>query len=72
MKIFFKKTFQRKLKKLEEVLIKFLSENGLKFLETEIPDEWTYLFKELAYTYQYFNSPDEYQNPDNFVKKRLL
>ena len=39
-------------------------------MKREFPDKWQYLNKKLAYSYQYFNSIDDYQKPvANFKKE---
>ena len=49
-----------------------MSENALKILKTEIPDnKWKYLTKKLAYLYEYCNSLDEYQKPVDNLKKKI-
>ena len=41
----------------------------------EFPDKWKYLFKKLAYPYEYFNCIEDYQKPvdksknEDFFKK---
>ena len=47
-----------------------MGERDLKFLKTEFPDsKWKYLIKNLAYPYELFNSLDDYQKPDDNLKK---
>ena len=38
-------------------------------METEIPDKWKYLTKNLAYPYEYFNSIEDYRKPVDKLKK---
>ena len=44
-------------------------EDDFKILKKEFPDKWRYLYKKLAYPYQYFNSIDEYKKPVDNLKK---
>ena len=39
-------------------------------MKKEFPDKWQYLNKKLAYSYQYFNSIDDYKKPVNDLKKK--
>ena len=50
-------------------LVKNLDEDDFKILKKEFPDKWQYLYKKLAYPYQYFNSIDDYKKPVNNLKK---
>ena len=50
-------------------LVKNLEEDDFKILKKGFPDKWQYLNKKLAYTYQYFNSINDYQKPVNNLKK---
>ena len=50
-------------------LMKNLDVDDFKVLKKEFPDKWQYLFKKLAYPYQYFNTIDDYQKPVNNLKK---
>ena len=53
-----------------EKLVKNLDEDDFKILKKEFPDKWQNLNKKLAYSYQYFNSIDDYKKPvDNLMKK---
>ena len=38
-------------------------------METGFSDKWKILSKNLAYPYEYFNSPDDYQKPVNNLRK---
>jgi len=47
-----------------------MGENNLKILKTEFPDNnWKYLTQKLAYSYEFFNSLDDYQKPMDNIKK---
>ena len=46
-----------------------MGENDLKILKIEFPDKWKYLTKKLAYSYENFNSIDDYQKSINKFKK---
>ena len=50
-------------------LVKSLDEDDFKILKKEFPDKWQFLNKKLAYSYQYFNSIDDYQKPVDSFKK---
>ena len=57
-------------KELEEALLNYMGENDLKLLKTEFLDnKWKYLTKKIAYSFEYFNSIDDYQKPVNNLKK---
>ena len=48
-----RKYYPNKIIKLEEALLKYIGENDLKILKTEIPDnKWKYFTKKLAYPYE--------------------
>ena len=64
-----KKDYPEEIKKLEEALLDYMGENDLKILKTGFPDKWKFLFKKLAYPYEYFNSIDDYQKPVDNLKK---
>ena len=64
-----KKDYPEEIKNLEEALLDYMGENGLKILKTEFPNKWKCLTKKLAYPYEYFNSIDDYQKPVNNLKK---
>ena len=50
-----------------------MNEVDFNVLETEFPDKWKYLTKNLAYPYENFNSIDEYQKPvDNLRKEEFF
>ena len=67
------KDYPEEILKLEEALLKFLGENDLKTLKTELPDKWKYLTKKTAYPCEYFFSIDDYQRPlDNIKKEDFL
>ena len=51
-------------------LVKNFEEDDFKNLKKEFPDRWQYLFKKLAYPYQYFNSINDYQKPFDNLKKK--
>ena len=51
-------------------LVKKLDVDDFKILKKEFPDKWQYLNKMLAYPYQYFNNIDDYQKPDDNLKKK--
>ena len=38
-------------------------------MKEKLPDKSLYLYKNLAYTYEYFNSIDDYKKPVNDMKK---
>ena len=66
----FKKDYRDKIEKLEEALLNYNGENDPKILKTEFADnEWKYLTKKLAYSYEFFNSIDDYQNSVDKLKK---
>ena len=46
-----------------------MGENDPKFLKTELPDEWKYLTKKIAYPFEFFNSIDDYEKPVYNLKK---
>ena len=50
-----KKDFPEEIRNLEEALNNYISENDLKFLKKEVPDEWKYLSKKIAYLYESSN-----------------
>ena len=64
-----KEDYPDKIKKLEEVLPNFIGENDLKHLKTGFPDKWIFLTKNIANPYEYFNNIDDYQKPDDNLKK---
>ena len=41
-------------------------------LKKKFPDDWQYLNKKLTYTYQYFNTIDDYQKRVNNLTKEDL
>ena len=49
-----------------------MGENDLKILKTECPDKWKYLAKKLAFPYEQFNSLDDFQKPDDNLKKEYF
>ena len=38
-------------------------------MKKKFPDKWQFLFKKLAYPYQYFNGINDYQKPVDNLKK---
>ena len=70
-----KKDLQMKFKNFEEAPNCYISENDLKNLRTEIPVNWKYLGKNIAYPFGYFDIIDDYQTPvfnlkaDHFLSK---
>ena len=65
-----KNDYPDKIVELEEASLDYMGENDLKILKTEFADKWEILAKKLAYTYEYFNSVDDYHKPvDNLMKK---
>ena len=46
-----------------------MGEDDPKILKIEFPDKWKYLTKKLAYSYENFNSIDDYQKSINKFKK---
>ena len=50
-------------------LVQNLDEDDFKLLKKEFPDKWQYLYKKLAYPYEYFNIIDDYKQPVNNLKK---
>ena len=64
-----KTDYPDKIKNLEEALLNYMGENYLKILKTEFPDKWKHSTKKLAYSYEYFNSIDDYQKPVEILKK---
>ena len=64
-----KKDYPNEIENLEEALLNYMGENGLKLLKTGFPDKWKYLTKKLAYPYEYFDSIDDYQKPLDNLKK---
>ena len=50
-------------------LVKNLDEDNFKILKKEFPDKWQYLNKKLAYSYEYFNSIDDYKKSVHILKK---
>ena len=67
---YLKKNYPIEIEKLEEILLKYIGENDLKLLKTELPDKWKYLTENLAYIYEYFNSIDDYKKPVDNLKKK--
>ena len=65
-----KKDFPDKIKNLEEALLIYMGENDQRILKTEFADRWKYPTKKLAYTYELFNSIDDYQKPVDNLKKK--
>ena len=55
-----KKDYPDRVRNLEEALLDYRGENNLKILKTGFPVGWNYLTKKLAYSYEYFNSIDDY------------
>ena len=43
--------------------------NDLKRLKLEFPDKWKYLTEKLAYSYEYFNTINDFENPVVTLKK---
>ena len=64
-----KKDYPEEIKNLEEALLDYMGENDLKIIKTGFPDKWKFLTKKLAYSYEYFNSIDDYQKSVNKFKK---
>ena len=64
-----KKHYPNEINNLEEALLNYMGENDLKKLKTGFPDKWNYLTKKLAYSYEYFNSINDYQKLVNNLKK---
>ena len=64
-----KKNYPNKIENSEEALLNYLGENDLKILKTGFPDKWKYLTEKLAYPNENFNSIDDYQKPDDNLKK---
>ena len=67
--------FPDEIEELEKAFNNCLSENDpkiLKILKAEIPDEWRYFCKNLAYVFGCFNSIIDYQKPVNNLEKGLL
>ena len=54
--------------KLEKI-VKNLDEDDFKILKKEFPDKWQYLNKKLAYSYESFNSIDDYKKPVDKLEK---
>ena len=50
-------------------LVKNLNEDDFEILKVEFRDKWQHLVKKLAYPYDYFNSIDDYQKPDDNLEK---
>ena len=50
-------------------MVKNLDEDDFKILKKEFPNKWQYLKKMLAYSYEFFNSIDEYKKPVINLKK---
>ena len=50
-------------------LVEKLDVDNFIILKGEYPDKWQYLNKKLAYSYQYFNSINDYQKPVDNLKK---
>ena len=50
-------------------LVENLDEDDFKILKKKFPDKWQYLNKNLAYSYEYFNSIEDYQKPVDNLKK---
>ena len=47
-----------------------MGENDLKILKTGFPDKWKYLYKKLAYPYEFFNCIEDYKKSvDNLTKE---
>ena len=65
-----KKKYPEVIRNLEEALLDYMGENDLKILKTGVPNKWKYLFKILAYPYEYFNSIDDYKTPVDKLKKK--
>ena len=64
-----KKDYPEEIEKLEEALPNFMGENDLKTLKPGFPAKWKYLTKKLAYSYEYFNTIDDYQELVGNLKK---
>ena len=65
-----KKDYPDKTEKMEEALLNFIGKKDLKNLKTEFPaNKWKYSTKKLAYPYDDFNSPDDYQKPVDNLKE---
>ena len=64
-----RKDYLDKNKELEEALLNYIGENDLKLLKTENPVLWKKLTGKLAYTYEYFNSVDDYNKPVDKLQK---
>ena len=63
-----KKDYPDEIEKIE-ALLNYMGENDLKILKTGFPDQWKYLTKKLAYTYEFFNCSEDYQKPVDNLKK---
>ena len=50
-------------------LVEKLNEGDFKIFKKELPDNWQYLDKKLAYRYEYFISIGDYQKPIDNLKK---
>ena len=51
--------------KFEDALNKYMREENLKILKTYSPDKRKFLTKKLTYSYEYFNTIDDYQKLGN-------
>ena len=68
-----KKKYPDKINELEEAFLNYMGEHDLKILKTEFPDMWKYITKKLAYSYEYFNSIEDYNKPvDNLENKHFF
>ena len=65
-----KKDYLNEIKNLEEALLNYMGENGLKILKTGFPNNWKLLTKKLANPFEYFNSIDDYKKPVNILEKK--
>ena len=64
-----KKYYPEEIENLEEALLDYMGENDFKILKTGFPDKWKDLNKKVAYSYEYFNSIEDYQKPVNNLRK---
>ena len=46
-----------------------MGENDLKLLKMEFPDKWKYLTKNLAFSFEYFNTINDYEKLVDNLKK---
>ena len=67
-----KKYYPNEIEKIEESLLTYMGENDLKLLKMEFPEKWKYSTKNVAHSYEYFNTINDYQKPVDNLKKEIF